>query len=297
MRAERESLPIARPPQRSRAHRLCAGLGGAGDDHEPRPSSRDADLRRRAPPWPSSPRPGTITIGTKFDQPLFGLKGPDGKPEGFDVEIGKIIAAKLGIARGRHRVGRDRLGQPRAVHRERRGRHRRRDLHDQRQAQGGRLLRRSVLRWPARSILVLADNDDIKSPRTTSSGKTGLLGDRLDARRRTSRSTAPSVLPADTLHRLPRAAAQRPGRRGHHRQRDPGRPRRPERGRVQGRRRALHRGALRHRPGDGRHRLPHVDQRRAGGVRTRTAPTRQRLGRARPARSSPFAEPPAVDRY
>lgn len=40
---------------------------------------------------------GTIRIGTKFDQPLFGLKGPSGDPEGFDVEIGKIIAAKLGI--------------------------------------------------------------------------------------------------------------------------------------------------------------------------------------------------------
>lgn len=40
---------------------------------------------------------GTIKIGTKFDQPLFGLKGPDGTPVGFDVEIGKLIAAKLGI--------------------------------------------------------------------------------------------------------------------------------------------------------------------------------------------------------
>jgi len=39
-----------------------------------------------------------ITIGTKFDQPLFGLKGLDGKPTGFDVEIGKIIAAELGIS-------------------------------------------------------------------------------------------------------------------------------------------------------------------------------------------------------
>lgn len=41
---------------------------------------------------------GTITIGTKFDQPLFGLVGPDGTPVGFDVEIGTLIAAKLGIA-------------------------------------------------------------------------------------------------------------------------------------------------------------------------------------------------------
>ncbi|HEX6967478.1 MAG TPA: glutamate ABC transporter substrate-binding protein [Micromonosporaceae bacterium] len=38
-----------------------------------------------------------IRIGTKFDQPGFGLKGLDGKPAGFDVEIGKIIAAELGI--------------------------------------------------------------------------------------------------------------------------------------------------------------------------------------------------------
>ncbi|GAA1945961.1 glutamate ABC transporter substrate-binding protein [Agromyces allii] len=41
---------------------------------------------------------GTITIGTKFDQPLFGLVGPSGDPEGFDVEIAKIIADELGIA-------------------------------------------------------------------------------------------------------------------------------------------------------------------------------------------------------
>lgn len=40
---------------------------------------------------------GKITIGTKFDQALFGLKGPDG-PVGFDVEIGKIIAGGLGIS-------------------------------------------------------------------------------------------------------------------------------------------------------------------------------------------------------
>ncbi|MET4133817.1 glutamate ABC transporter substrate-binding protein [Pseudarthrobacter sp. PvP090] len=40
---------------------------------------------------------GKIVIGTKFDQPLFGQKGLDGKPVGFDVEIGKLMAAKLGI--------------------------------------------------------------------------------------------------------------------------------------------------------------------------------------------------------
>ena len=41
---------------------------------------------------------GTITIGTKYDQPGFGLLNPTTKvPEGFDVEMGKLIAAKLGI--------------------------------------------------------------------------------------------------------------------------------------------------------------------------------------------------------
>ncbi len=40
---------------------------------------------------------GSITVGTKFDQPGFGLLNPDGVPEGFDVEIAKIVAAKLGI--------------------------------------------------------------------------------------------------------------------------------------------------------------------------------------------------------
>jgi glutamate transport system substrate-binding protein len=40
---------------------------------------------------------GTIKVGTKFDQPGFGLKGPSGKPEGFDVEVAKIIAGALGI--------------------------------------------------------------------------------------------------------------------------------------------------------------------------------------------------------
>lgn len=42
---------------------------------------------------------GKITIGTKYDQPLFGLMNPTtNSPEGFDVEIGKIIAAKLGLS-------------------------------------------------------------------------------------------------------------------------------------------------------------------------------------------------------
>jgi len=40
---------------------------------------------------------GSVTIGTKFDQPLFGQVDADGNPQGFDVEIAKIIAGELGI--------------------------------------------------------------------------------------------------------------------------------------------------------------------------------------------------------
>jgi glutamate transport system substrate-binding protein len=45
---------------------------------------------------------GTMTIATPFDQPLFGLvpaEGADKTPAGFDVEIGTLIASKLGIAK------------------------------------------------------------------------------------------------------------------------------------------------------------------------------------------------------
>ncbi|HEY5246969.1 MAG TPA: glutamate ABC transporter substrate-binding protein [Dermatophilaceae bacterium] len=40
---------------------------------------------------------GTMKVGTKFDQPGFGLKGLDGKLAGFDVEVAKIIAGAMGV--------------------------------------------------------------------------------------------------------------------------------------------------------------------------------------------------------
>jgi glutamate transport system substrate-binding protein len=42
---------------------------------------------------------GEITIGVKYDQPGLGFKGAtDDAPTGFDPEIGKVLAASLGIA-------------------------------------------------------------------------------------------------------------------------------------------------------------------------------------------------------
>jgi glutamate transport system substrate-binding protein len=39
----------------------------------------------------------SIKVGTKFDQPGFGQKGLSGKPEGFDVDVAKLIVKELGI--------------------------------------------------------------------------------------------------------------------------------------------------------------------------------------------------------
>ncbi|HEY8653945.1 MAG TPA: glutamate ABC transporter substrate-binding protein [Dermatophilaceae bacterium] len=40
---------------------------------------------------------GKMKVGTKFDQPGFGLKGLDGELAGFDVEVAKIIAGAMGV--------------------------------------------------------------------------------------------------------------------------------------------------------------------------------------------------------
>ena len=43
---------------------------------------------------------GKITVGIKFDQPGLGLKNPDGSFSGFDVEVAKYVAGKLGVPEG-----------------------------------------------------------------------------------------------------------------------------------------------------------------------------------------------------
>jgi glutamate transport system substrate-binding protein len=75
---------------------VLAACGGDGDDSDelgaqPAPTFEAGSTMARLA------QADSITVGTKFDQPLFGLKGPDGKPVGFDVEIAKIIADELGI--------------------------------------------------------------------------------------------------------------------------------------------------------------------------------------------------------
>ncbi|MCA4132372.1 glutamate ABC transporter substrate-binding protein [Arthrobacter sp. M4] len=88
----RKSLLVAAAAALALTLSACGGSSGSNPSPVQKPSfAAGSSMEKLA-------NAGTIKIGTKFDQPLFGQKGLDGKPVGFDVEIGKAIAAKLGIA-------------------------------------------------------------------------------------------------------------------------------------------------------------------------------------------------------
>jgi glutamate transport system substrate-binding protein len=106
-----------RPPSRRRRTRTLgiglaalvlsvtglAACGGGGGDQLSGGSSGDTNYTlAQAQNLPASPTldkirgQGRIVIGTKFDQPLFGLKNPaNGQIEGFDTEVGRLLALYL----------------------------------------------------------------------------------------------------------------------------------------------------------------------------------------------------------
>jgi glutamate transport system substrate-binding protein len=79
-----------------------AACGDAGDDDE---KKVDVDVQENAADnfdegtrMHDLAEDGSITIGVKFDQPGIGFKGAtDDAPVGFDPEMGRIMAASLGI--------------------------------------------------------------------------------------------------------------------------------------------------------------------------------------------------------
>ncbi len=78
---------------------LAMSLAACGGDDESGGSGADVaaadDLTGAAKELSDS---GSVKIGVKFDQPGIGNKVPGSdEPEGFDIEIGKILAANLGI--------------------------------------------------------------------------------------------------------------------------------------------------------------------------------------------------------
>ncbi|MCW2712989.1 MAG: putative glutamate binding protein of transporter system [Frankiales bacterium] len=96
MRAQRFSTVAA-------AAFMVLGLVACGDSGGDDTAAAPVD-KKAAEAFPAGSRmkeladSGKIIVGTKFDQPLFGLKGLSGKPEGFDVKMAELIAGKLGIS-------------------------------------------------------------------------------------------------------------------------------------------------------------------------------------------------------
>ena len=81
---------------------VLAACGDAGED-EDAPAAPDVEVADEDFPAGTTmadlQEAGTITIGVKYDQPGIGFKKAGAEePEGFDVEMGKILAAGLGIA-------------------------------------------------------------------------------------------------------------------------------------------------------------------------------------------------------
>ena len=79
---------------------VAVALTGCGDDDKKTETSGKEAKFEAGTTMAALNTAQKITIGTKFDQPLFGLKGLSGEPEGFDVEIAKIIVDELGIPTG-----------------------------------------------------------------------------------------------------------------------------------------------------------------------------------------------------
>ena len=75
---------------------LAACGGGDSDDDAAAPAPTTASFPAGTTMAALQER-GTLKVGVKFDQPLFGEKGLSGGPEGLDVEMARIVAGKLGI--------------------------------------------------------------------------------------------------------------------------------------------------------------------------------------------------------
>lgn len=69
-----------------------------GGDQTPQPPVAESPQFEAGTTMAELAEAGTIRVGTKFDQPMFGQQGLDGELTGFDPEVARIIAGALGIA-------------------------------------------------------------------------------------------------------------------------------------------------------------------------------------------------------
>jgi glutamate transport system substrate-binding protein len=76
---------------------VLSACGGDGDDATTEPPVEEAPEFEAGTTMAEIADAGTLRVGTKYDQPGFGLENLEGELEGFDVEVAKIIAGALGI--------------------------------------------------------------------------------------------------------------------------------------------------------------------------------------------------------
>ena len=164
--------------------------------------------------------------------PASACAGLEGEPEGFDVEIAKIIAGALGIAEDNIELEGDALRRPRADDRGRRGRLRRRDVHDQRRAQGSGSPSPGPYYVAGQQLMTMVrQRRPLEVPRTSLKNPDGKV---CSVTGSTPSENIKQYLaePQDQLVavrrvlQVRRRPAHRPGRRRDHRQRDPARLRR-----------------------------------------------------------------------
>ena len=77
---------------------VLAACGGGESSSAPEPSVEENAEFDEGTTMADIVEAGELRVGTKYDQPGFGLENLEGEVEGFDVEVAKIIAGALGLS-------------------------------------------------------------------------------------------------------------------------------------------------------------------------------------------------------
>lgn len=236
-----------------------------------------------SPTWKRADKRGYFTVGAKEDQPYLGEKNPaSGTYSGFDIEIAKMMSASLGSARRRSASRRSlrRTAKPPC----RTGRSTTTSA-----PTPSTTCARNSSASPARTTWRVSPCWCARTRTTSTAHRTSQAGP--SARRPVRPLPAhQGGLPEGETRRLRhvlglrRQPAHLPGRRRHHRRRDPDRLRGEGSRRTQGRRQAVLRGAVRHRCTARRQRAAVRTRRRTGGPREERRLEEGVRGDARPVR-------------
>ena len=196
----------------------------------PPPAPRDAGHRRRDHGQPDvrhdeAARQGRSSA-SRTTSPASATRTPrPASTRGFDIEIAKLIAAKLGFDADKIEFKAIASANRETAIEQRRDRLLRRHLLDQRQAQGADRAFAGPYFMAGQGLLVAQGRHDDHRPGRPQ-GQEGLLGrpaPRRSSGSRTRSSPRRNIVEFETYSQCVDAAARRPGRRGHHRRRDPAR--------------------------------------------------------------------------